>query len=84
MAFSESLIKGFLFLVTFIYDVITFPIYFIVQKPWKIIRDFKDKKVSVSLLVGSLNYLLDILLCSVVSKIVKVEKQCSFALFIHV
>jgi len=47
MAFAAALIKGILWVVTFLWDFLTLPFFYIYQQPWKKTRDFKEPKVKI-------------------------------------
>lgn len=45
MAVPPTAIKGLLWVITIIWDVITLPFYIFYQQPWKQLRDYREPKV---------------------------------------
>lgn len=45
MAVHPALIKGLLWVITIIWDVVTLPFYIFYQQPWKQLRDYREPKV---------------------------------------
>ncbi|ODN03288.1 Long-chain-fatty-acid--CoA ligase 4 [Orchesella cincta] len=56
MAFAEVLIKGILWVVTFLWDFLTLPFFYIYQQPWKKTRDFKEPKAQAVSHEGGITY----------------------------
>jgi long-chain acyl-CoA synthetase len=58
MGVSDSILVVFLRTITFLYDVLTLPLYTILQAPWRRIREHKESKVSDSWSILLFRYIL--------------------------
>ena len=52
MSIGSAIVIGIIAVISFIYTLLTLPIYFLVQQPWKMRQRIKDVKVRILLIVN--------------------------------